>query len=495
MAKRNRRREYESDRGRKILITVLALFAVLALAGIFMKYLHDSDRFFTGTRINGIDVSGKTPAEAANVLRLKYGEESRVVVNEAGKEAFSGSLEEFGYVVDEGTLLTAASRSRNIQTGDINTMLRSIFTGGNYVVRIPFTFDSRIFERAVMVKRLKEERIASQDASLSYDEKKKEYSIVPEVQGNELSDEALRSLVKDQVDMFIAGDHAGETLSVDIPESLYEPPSVAADDEGLVNLCQVYNTYVKSSVTYQFGSVTETVDWDTVKDWIMEGDRTAYLREDMVRDYVISLEAVYNTRYHDRLFTTVFGQQILIPASENDYGYTIDEDAETAQLAADLATGTQVTREPVYIRTNSYGNPLFYKREGTDDLAGTYVEVNLSQQHLWFRKDGNVILDSDFVSGSVAKNAETKTGAFPLAYKESPSILVGDNANDGYRTEVTYWMPFFEGQGLHDAVWRSEFGGSIYVNNGSHGCVNLPFDKAQQIYENIEAGMAIILYK
>ena len=74
-------------------------------------------------------------------------------------------------------------------------------------------------------------------------------------------------------------------------------------------------------------------------------------------------------------------------------------------------------------------------------------------------------------------------------------MLTGGDAANGWRTEVTYWMPFFDGQGLHDATWRSSFGGNIYVNNGSHGCVNLPYNTADKIYNNIEAGVAIILYK
>ena len=71
----------------------------------------------------------------------------------------------------------------------------------------------------------------------------------------------------------------------------------------------------------------------------------------------------------------------------------------------------------------------------------------------------------------------------------------GADAADGYRTEVTYWMPFYEGQGLHDASWRSAFGGNIYLTNGSHGCVNMPPYAAEAVYNNIEAGVAIIIYQ
>ena len=63
-----------------------------------------------------------------------------------------------------------------------------------------------------------------------------------------------------------------------------------------------------------------------------------------------------------------------------------------------------------------------------------------------------------------------------------------------YRTEVTYWMPFNGGIGLHDATWRGSFGGNINQSDGSHGCINLPLEAAKTIYENIYAGMPIICY-
>ncbi|MEI3138955.1 MAG: L,D-transpeptidase [Lachnospiraceae bacterium] len=59
---------------------------------------------------------------------------------------------------------------------------------------------------------------------------------------------------------------------------------------------------------------------------------------------------------------------------------------------------------------------------------------------------------------------------------------------------MTYWMPFNGGIGLHDANWRSSFGGSIYQTNGSHGCVNLPRSAAKEIYERVYDGIPIICY-
>ena len=245
-----------------------------------------------------------------------------------------------------------------------------------------------------------------------------------------------------------------------------------------------------------FGSVKESIDWETIKNWLSIENGEGVLNDTMVSEYITSIAARYNTRHYDRNFHTSLGTDIVIPSSENDYGYTVNEEAEFSQLIADIRSNTEVEREPIYYATNSdYGNPLYYRRDGRDDLAGTYVEVNLTTQHLWFYKDYATIMDTDIVSGCVAKDAETKTGTFALAYKESPSVLVGTNAEDGYETPVQYWMPCYEGQGLHDANWRTAFGGNIYLTNGSHGCVNLPPYAAEAIYNNIDAGVAIIIYK
>ena len=55
-------------------------------------------------------------------------------------------------------------------------------------------------------------------------------------------------------------------------------------------------------------------------------------------------------------------------------------------------------------------------------------------------------------------------------------------------------MPFLGGYGLHDANWRSSFGGTIYYYDGSHGCVNLPSSAAKKIYNNVSVGTKVILY-
>lgn len=131
------------------------------------------------------------------------------------------------------------------------------------------------------------------------------------------------------------------------------------------------------------------------------------------------------------------------------------------------------------------------KMEIFDRAVGdTYVEVSLDAQHMWYIVDGDVYLESDCVTGNYG-TADTPEGFHEVNDKASPCVLEAED----YRTVVQYWMPFIGGGwGLHDASWRSSFGGSIYKGDGSHGCVNLPYDVAEKLYHHIEIGTPVIVY-
>ena len=172
---------------------------------------------------------------------------------------------------------------------------------------------------------------------------------------------------------------------------------------------------------------------------VISGDKVE-IDSDKVRAYIESLASEYNTIYVPRSFYTSNGQTVTI--SNNEYGFRIDQDAEFEQLCADLQSGTTIQRSPIYEKEG-------LSRNGTDDLNGSYIEV-------------------------------------------SPFTLSSDIY--GYEVPVTYWMPFVYGQGLHDADWQPEFGGDVYKTNGSHGCINLPPDQAEVIYNAIDGGYPIILY-
>ena len=109
--------------------------------------------------------------------------------------------------------------------------------------------------------------------------------------------------------------------------------------------------------------------------------------------------------------------------------------------------------------------------------------------------NGKQIVNTPCVTGSVAGGYSTPAGIYYLTYKTTDTYLEGYNGDGSkYRSHVNFWMPFNGGIGFHDAAWRSSFGGNIYMTNGSHGCVNLPYSAAQTLYQNINTSIPIILY-
>ena len=127
---------------------------------------------------------------------------------------------------------------------------------------------------------------------------------------------------------------------------------------------------------------------------------------------------------------------------------------------------------------------------GENTIGSSYVEIDLTQQHVWVYRGGEVAVSTDCVTGKAISGNNTPNGIFAIQFKQRDAILRGED----YETPVSYWMPIFQGVGLHDAGWRGSFGGDIYVRSGSHGCVNLPPSAAAQIFEVVYSGEPVIVY-
>ncbi|PRR81179.1 L,D-transpeptidase [Clostridium vincentii] len=118
------------------------------------------------------------------------------------------------------------------------------------------------------------------------------------------------------------------------------------------------------------------------------------------------------------------------------------------------------------------------------------MEINLTKQHLWFYKNGKLITDGDVITGLPTKDSETPTGIYQLKYKAKNATLKGE----GYSVPVAVFMPFNAGIGIHGLGNRPLFGGSVYLKNGSQGCINCPSSLVKTIYNNIDAGTPVVCY-
>ena len=273
----------------------------------------------------------------------------------------------------------------------------------------------------------------------------------------------------------------------------YKKADVTRDSAELQDIVNAYNNLAKANITYTFGNETVTLDGNTIKDWLQFDEKGQLLQDDgafrqHVVDYVAQLAADHDTVGTERQFQTTSGRTVYVYGSA--YGWKIDQDGEVAQLMQEIQSGTQTTREPVYdMRANAHG---------TNDLGNTYIEVDLTEQYMWYYQNGNIIFQSDIVSGLPSDpDRKTPPGIFTLYSKSSPAVLRGAMTANGtysYEQPVTYWMPFNGGIGFHDADWQPYFGGDRYLTGGSHGCINLPPENAGQLYSLIQYDVPIVCF-
>ncbi|MEQ2369418.1 L,D-transpeptidase family protein [Blautia sp. CLA-JM-H16] len=475
--------EKKSISRKTLVLGICIVAAVVAVAGLFgYTYMADHNTLGRKISVSGLDVSRLTAEQAEEKIISSF-ENRTVVFQENDQQVYSTTLKNLGYSLNKDALLEKLNKLQKQREEN-----RKLFPKEENVdLEYQIKQDEEQEKQALNLSNFGDkERKASIDASISYDKEKKEFILTKQKQGNEIDEDKLLTTVDTTLDAAFDTAFLGDVITVPVNKHVYVSPLVTATED-MQNKVDSLNAqlakYRKTTVTYTFGSETVVLDSDTIDSWLKAEGETLSVDEEAVKTYISDLANKYNTIYVPRAFHTSTGTDITIEG--NEYGYRIDQDGELAQLLEDLKSGTAVTRDPIYSKTG-------YQRNGTDDLAGSYIEVSLDAQHLWLYKDGNLVTETDIVSGKPVKGRETYRGAWPIAYKASPYNLT--SAEYGYNVKVNYWMPFVYGQGLHDATWQSSFGGNRYKTNGSHGCINLPKDQAATIYNTIDAGYPIIIY-
>lgn len=460
-------------RAGKAVLTVGCLILGLAVAGgAFYTYkgIQYQETFFPKTTINGMDASGRTPEEVKEMIASQIKGYALTLETRQQAEDVIKGLDIGLHPEYDGTLERLLSEQDPMMWGF------AALKDKEYVIGTMVAYDQALLETAIDQMACMDGELAEApvDAHISDYIEGIGYEIVPERQGTLLNRERVLAGVAEALL------NLQERLNLD-EIGAYEAPTVFADDSGLQSSLEAWNRYGNVTVTYQFGSSREVLDGSVIHQWLSDdGQYGVILNEAQVAQYVKDLAREYNTAYQPKTLKTSYGKTVTITGGP--YGWRINQSAEAAALAEILRSGESQTREPIYSQTaNSHDGP---------DYGDTYVEINLTAQHLYFYKDGKLLVESDFVSGNESRGWGTPAGAYPLTYKQRNATLRGEN----YETPVSYWMPFNGNIGMHDADWRDSFGGSIYKTNGSHGCVNLPPAVAKKIYENIEAGIPVLCY-
>ena len=129
--------------------------------------------------------------------------------------------------------------------------------------------------------------------------------------------------------------------------------------------------------------------------------------------------------------------------------------------------------------------------DGPGPQQGAYKEivVSISAQSMWAYENGELVISS-LISTGVGNVPETETplGYFSVVVKFEQETMEGTIAGEYYKLVDVPNVMYFDGIGnaLHGTYWHNNFGTPM-----SHGCVNLPMDVADWMYQWAPMGMTV----
>lgn len=409
--------------------------------------------FPEGTSVLGTDMTGLTKADAWSKLQTAAaGYALELTVDGV---TIPVSAEDIDLSCSEDHFLAAAAAMEAGASADLSNVVR--FNEGKLRAIMNEHFNKDVTEAAII-----------------FDEAAGAYVMVPHADGQASNPNALVAAVKDAICTLTPS----YSLS-GVSEILH--PVRRDDAPELAEALELANKMIGVELSYTFNdSDPQPIPAETIRSFVMLGEdgMTPVVNDEALDNYVKELSDQHSIEGSTGPFHTTGGGTVDLTVSYN--GVYVDNDALKQDIITCMQEGISETRTAPYLSSGNRDLPY----------GGTYIEVNLSSQHLWFYKNGERLLSTSLVSGKVAADCCTPTGIYSIYAKKPSTYLTGED----YRSFVNYWMPFHGGYGLHDATWRGSFGGDIYLYNGSHGCVNLPLKAAATIYNNAPVGTKVILY-
>lgn len=449
----------------KVSIIYFSILIILYL-GISMYF---STHFYFGSIINGINASGKSVAKLDKAMLSK-------------SETYTLELRERNGVIEYITAAdinlkyNAKDKIKNLKDSQNSfKWISAFFNPKASEINDIVTYDEKLLKKCFEKLSCFDSKkiIEPQNASFKYSGES--YVIINEVKGNKIYSEQLyKNVVKSIL-------NRETSINLETTNSYFNPQYTSSSKE-VINTKKLLNKYITSKIIYTFNGGKSVLDGYIIHNWLgVKEDLSISFDEDKINNYVNELANNYNTYGKEREFVTSLGTTVRI--NGGNYGWLVDRKGEVKDLIVAIKQGQKIKREPRYIQTAVSHN--------VNDIGSSYVEINMTKQHLWFYKNGFLIVQGDIVTGNVSMNYATPTGVYKLQYKQKNATLKGE----GYSVPVNVFMPFNGGIGIHDASWRkNKFGGNIYLKEGSHGCINSPPNVAKAIFDNIDANTAVICY-
>lgn len=476
-----KKNNWYSNHKKPVLICGIVVLVLLIVYLVGMLYYND--KFLNGTMVNGSDVGGMTLQKANDQLSKKVnGQSLKLIFNDGQSEVLQSA--QLGVSYNKDNSLNQLMKNQNKWAWFIGFFKNE----KNTLTDLIQISDENLTNGIASMEHAKEEnQIAPTDAYIQY--KDGSFAIIEETLGSKFNIEELVKNIK------VALSEGKQQLDVTKANG-YVKPQVYKDDQDLNNQLKAANEYCLSAITYTTPKGKEiALDGSTLITWLSKQDDGSYTKDERVfkeklTAFVKELASQYNSIGATRTFTGKDGQSHTV--SGGTYGFRVSTDSEVSALLKMINENkSENNRIPEHTGQLPSGE--------NGGLGTTYLEINITKQHLWFVKDGSVVLESDFVSGKESDPTRlTPSGTYYIYNKERNRVLRGTKQPNGkyeYESPVSYWMPFNKGIGLHDASWRSTFGRDIYINSGSHGCINLPTGFAGSLYSQIYVNLPVVVYR
>lgn len=458
---------------RRLITTIASVGALLLL--LLTVYLvgigHYKSRLLPGTKINGTDLGGMTVEEAREAMQAAAQSYVLSVTGRNAAEAqFRGDLLSLTYQ-DQGELEQLILEQKESE------WIAKVGHTDARTIQLTYGYDAEMLDQQLASLSFLQPGGMQRPADAYVADTGHGYTVAAETQGSWLETESVR-------DAIILGMENGvKELDLDAA-GLYSVPARTTEDQQLQNQAAYLNGLLNQTITYDFVDRQYTVDRDVIRSWIIPDESgNCNLNSAMTAQWVYSMAYETDTFANSHLFTTHNGEQILL-APGGDYGWVIDQEQTTAALLQALNDGFSGNLKPVYVYTA--------QDRSSDDIGGTYVEVCLSEQTMYLYEDHQLKLSTPVITGNHSTGYDTPSGSVWAidGKKYQMQFTLFDVA-------VEYWLPFNGDCGIHDADWRSAgeyVDPAYYLENGSHGCVNTPYDAMETVFETVEIGYPVIVY-
>ena len=452
----------------KIMLIVAAAFVVALICIYLIGSSHFSTHFFPGTMINGIDCGEKTVEEVKEDLQDRILEYTLTLKERGGKtEEITGEQLGMKYVDDGGI-------EKLLEEQDKSVWIVAVGNSKVYETSANFTYDKSLIDAVMDQLECFQEEFVTAPADAYVNDNGTAFEIVPEEAGNTLNREKTKKALIDAIE-------SGKTL-IDFDElDLYEKPVILSTDEGLNQEMTQLNQLTSANIVYDFQDRQMVVDRATICSWLYKGEDGNYaVNQELAAAWVQNMAYETDTFGLEHEFKTSLGPTITLAAG-GDYGWVINREATTAALIQAIQEGQNITTEPVYLYRGM--------DRSINDIGDTYVEICIVTQTMWCYKDGQLVVETPIVTGNDAAGFQTPSGSVWAIDGKKP-----DAQFTLFNVKVDFWLPFNGDCGIHDLASRTEYGGDIYLTNGSHGCVNTPHDAAEKVFNAMEIGYPVIVY-